>query len=262
MMARVVLLHCFSIFGAMVEKTKEWGGGKPRPIPGYSSFQSIVPEKGVPFVSSWSGGKDSCLALHRSIRSGAIPACLLTILHENGERSRSHGLSRRVLQAQASRMDIPMRTRMASWSQYEAVFVAALRELKKQGIEGAVFGDIDLDGHLEWEQKVCGEAGLKPYLPLWKASRTSLLDDFVSSGFKSLIVAVRDSTLSRDYLGRILDPSLINEFVRIGIDPSGEDGEYHTVVTDGPIFSEPLRLDKGKTVFHSGYWCLDVLLAN
>lgn len=261
-MARVVLLRCFSIFDAMVEKTNGSGGVYPRPDIEYSGFNKVLPEKGVPFVSSWSGGKDSCLALHRSIRSGAIPACLLTILHENGERSRAHGLSRRVLQAQASRMDIPMRTRMASWSQYEAVFVAVLRELKKQGIEGAVFGDIDLDGHLEWEQKVCRQAGLKPYLPLWKASRKNLLDDFVSSGFKSLIVAVRDSTLSRDYLGRILDQGLINEFIRIGIDPSGEAGEYHTVVTDGPVFSEQLQLRKGKTVFRSGYWCLDVLLAN
>ena len=135
-----------------------------------------VPGKGVPFVSSWSGGKDSCLALYRAIVSGAMPACLLSMLHENGERSRSHGIHRKVLSAQASCLGISLWTRAASWALYEEVFSAVLSALSSAGLKAAVFGDIDLDGHREWERKVCAGAGLDAFLPLWKTPRLKLLE--------------------------------------------------------------------------------------
>jgi uncharacterized protein (TIGR00290 family) len=221
------------------------------------SFDS-VPGKGVPFVSSWSGGKDSCLALYRSIVSGAGPACLLTMLHENGERSRAHGIHRRVLSAQASCLGIPLVTRAATWALYEEVFSAALGGLGSAGMKAAVFGDIDLDGHLEWERKVCATAGLEPFLPLWRTPRLSLLEEFLSLGFKAMIITVREGAVDRECLGRILDRDLVVELERTGIDPSGEEGEYHTLVIDGPIFSRPLRLKPGRIISRSGYLAMDV----
>lgn len=221
---------------------------------------SSVPGEGVPFVCSWSGGKDSCLALYRALRAGAKPAFLLSMLREDGARSRSHGLMPEILQAQAASLGIPLITRNTSWADYEAVFIAALRDLREAGVPAGVFGDIDLEEHRLWEEKVCSSAGIEAILPLWKTPRLALLDEFLALGFEATIVATNDEKLGQDYLGRLLDRDLVRELERLGIDPSGEEGEYHTVVTDGPIFSEPLVLGLREGMFHSGYWFLDVMI--
>jgi diphthine-ammonia ligase len=217
-----------------------------------------VPGKGVPFVCSWSGGKDSCLALYRAVTAGAEPKVLLSMLRADGQRSRSHGLRREVLQAQADRLAIPLTAKAASWADYESVFIAALQELKARGIEAGVFGDIDVDDHRLWEEKVCTAAGIASFLPLWQTERLALLGEFLMLGFEAKIVAVNGEKLDKAYLGRVLDPDLVRAFAELGIDPSGEAGEYHTVVTGGPIFSGPVRLETGGRVFHDGYWFLDV----
>ncbi|HEY73528.1 MAG TPA: diphthine--ammonia ligase [Thermoflexia bacterium] len=217
-----------------------------------------IPQAGTPFVCSWSGGKDSCLALYRAASAGARPKFLLTMLQEDGKRSRSHGLARDVLQAQALALGIPLLTRATSWDEYEAVFVAALQGLSEAGIEAGVFGDIDIEDHRLWEEKVCGAAGIGAYLPLWKTPRLELFDEFLSRGFEAVIVAVCEEKLDKAYLGETLSVELAREFDRLGIDPAGEEGEYHTVVTNGPIFSRPLRLEVGEQVFRSGYWFLDL----
>lgn len=221
-------------------------------------MMSVMPTKGVPFVCSWSGGKDSCLALYRSITVGAEPKSLLSILREDGARSRSHGLPREVLQAQADSLGIPLLTKTASWSDYESTFIAALQELKASGIEAGVFGDIDIDDHRLWEEKVCDAAGIQAYLPLWKGSRLALLGEFLVLGFEATIVTVNSEKLDQTYLGRVIDLELVQELAGLGIDPSGEGGEYHTVVTNGPIFSEPVQLEIGEQTLHEGYGFLDL----
>lgn len=215
-----------------------------------------IPAKGIPFVCSWSGGKDSCLALYRAITVGAEPRILLSMLREDGARSRSHGLPREVLQAQADSLGIPLVAKTASWSDYESVFIAALQELKAAGIEAGVFGDID--EHRLWEEKVCDVAGIEAYLPLWKGSRLALLGEFLVLGFEATTVTVNSEKLDQTYPGRVVDLELVREFASLGIDPSGEEGEYHTVVTNGPIFSEPVRLELGERMLYDGYWFLDV----
>jgi diphthine-ammonia ligase len=163
-----------------------------------------------------------------------------------------------VLHAQASCLGIPLITRPATWSEYESVFIKALRELKQEGVEAGIFGDIDLEDHRLWEKRVCRSSGIEAYLPLWKSSRNQLLGDFLSLGFKAMIIATHDQKMGNTYLGKILDAELAEEFARIGIDPSGEGGEYHTVVFDGPIFRQPMELKKGESVLRSGLWYLDV----
>ncbi|MBN1813584.1 MAG: diphthine--ammonia ligase [Anaerolineae bacterium] len=219
-----------------------------------------TPGPGVSFVCSWSGGKDSCLALYRAVTAGAEPRMLLSMLREDGVRSRSHGLSCEVLRAQADSLGIPLVTKTAPWSDYESVFIAALQGLKATGIEAGVFGDIDIEEHRLWEEKVCGAVGIEAYLPLWKGSRLALLGEFLMLGFEATIVVVNSEKLDQAYLGRVVDLDLVCEFASLGIDPSGEEGEYHTVVTNGPIFSEPVWLETGEQMLHEGYWFLDVMI--
>jgi diphthine-ammonia ligase len=216
------------------------------------------PDAGERFFCSWSGGKDSCLALYRAKTNGAIPSYLVTMLVEDGTRTRSHGLATTVVQQQALSLGIPLATAATSWAQYETSFINALRRLKTQHVSAGVFGDIDIDRHREWEQKVCQAAQLRAYLPLWKSERQVLLQEFLDLGFSAMIVATNAGTLGPEFLGRALDRELIARFADQGIDPSGENGEYHTIVVDGPLFAQPLALTPGETVQRDGYWFLDL----
>ena len=220
----------------------------------------LTPGKNEKFFCSWSGGKDSCLALHRAITAGAKPVYLLTVISEDGIRSRSHGLRKDVLEAQASAMGIPLLIGCAAWEEYEAVFVGALHKIRGKGIRAGVFGDIDFPPHLEWEEKVCVKTGLTAYLPLWECSRLKLIEEFLALGYKAMIVTVNEKNLGRNFLGRIIDRETISEFQKIGIDPCGENGEYHTLVVDGPIFSTPLSVETGVCSEHAGYYLIDVRL--
>ncbi|HTF88412.1 MAG TPA: diphthine--ammonia ligase [Planctomycetota bacterium] len=210
------------------------------------------------FITSWSGGKDSCLALDRAKESGLEPAGLFTMFMEGGERSRSHGLTHAVLRAQAESLDLRLFTNNATWPDYEGVFIDAWREFRLRGIPTGVFGDIDIDENRAWVQRVCSAADMRPLHPLWQAPRRTLLEEFIDKGYRATVIAVRDGVLDRSFLGRSVDRRLIDEFERLGIDACGEHGEYHTVVTDGPLFHYPLHLVQGESTCRSGVWFLDV----
>jgi len=180
------------------------------------------------------------------------------MLDEDGRKSRSHGLPRELLQSQARSLGIPLLMRPASWNDYEAVFSAALSEMKEQGIEAGVFGDIDIEEHRQWAWKVCASAGLRLYHPLWQTPRNVLLKEMIELGFKATIIAVKEGLLDRSFLGRVLDAELCAELEASGIDPCGELGEYHTVVTDGPGFTTPLRLELKGQVLRGGCWFQEV----
>ncbi len=216
------------------------------------------PPKNLPIVSSWSGGKDSCLALHHDIQSGAEPKALLSMLDETGKRSRSHGLPVGLLQQQAAALGIPLEMRSSSWSTYENAFIEALSALKADGICGGVFGDIDIEEHRKWEEMVCGEAGIEAYLPLWHKSRFELLDELFNLDYHAIIVVIRNDKIGKEFIGKKLSPDLVAEFGRIGIDPCGENGEYHTVVVDGPLFNHKVDLSAKGSIQHDGYCFLDI----
>ena len=210
------------------------------------------------FFCSWSGGKDSCLALYYAIGQGGRPRFLLTMLTEDGQRSRSHGLPITLLQKQASALGIWLIVRSTSWDDYEQTLTSALLEFKKGGVEAGVFGDIDLEAHRQWTQRVCSVADIQSYQPLWKKPRRDLLDELLDAGFKATIVAVKNGVLDKQFLGKILDADTICDIEKTSIDICGEQGEYHTVITDGPIFSTPLDLNTKKQILRDGYWFLDV----
>jgi len=210
--------------------------------------------------SSWSGGKDSCLALYKAMQSGGRAVYLLTMMTEQGQRSRSHGLHRSIIEAQAAALSLPFMVFSASWDAYEEHFVSALGELKDFGITDGIFGDIDLEPHREWVEKVCARQNMAPHLPLWQQERRTLLADFINAGFAAIIVAVNNDRLDNAFLGRTLDWQTIDDLEKAGVDACGEEGEYHTVVTDGPIFSQPLILQHGDVISHDGYSFLNVTL--
>jgi uncharacterized protein (TIGR00290 family) len=121
-----------------------------------------------------------------------------------------------------------------------------------------VFGDIDIHSHRDWEESVCRSAQIRAFLPLWQNDRRSLLTEWWRLGFEATIVVIRESVLGRHYLGRRLDPATVREIERRGLDPCGENGEFHTLVTAGPVFNEPLRVKMGRQVKKHDCWVQDV----
>jgi diphthine-ammonia ligase len=201
---------------------------------------------------SWSGGKDSCLALHRAVAAGARPVALFTMMTELEDISRSHGLPRWLLESQAGALGLPLVTRAASWADYEAAFDDGLAELACLGARKGIFGDIDIEEHRAWCQQLCQGAGLAAEHPLWQGERRALLEEFLSLGYEAMIVAVRLSCLDRELLGQTLTPDLISRIEARGADACGENGEYHTVVTGGPLLRGRVGARPGAVSEHGG----------
>lgn len=211
------------------------------------------------FFCSWSGGKDSCLSLYYALKQGGMPKRLITMLVENGERSRSHGLSLNLLKKQSESLNIPLSTYATSWEDYETNFITALKEMKESVINIGLFGDIDIEDHKNWVKKVCNKTNMLAYLPLWKKSRRKIVKEFIEEGFKAIIVAAKDDKhLGKALLGRELSMDMISTFEKRGIDPAGENGEYHTLVTGGPIFKHDIKYRLEEKVFFNGYWFQNV----
>ena len=215
------------------------------------------PLAGRRFFCSWSGGKDAYLALQRARAQGGEPGALLCMLHEDGCVSRGHNLPLSLLERQAQALGLPLVTRPTTWDGYEAAFIAELHELRERGVQAGVFGDIDLEAHREWVEKVCAAAGLSCHLPLWQEPRRRLIDELLASGVQATVVAVDAARLDASFLGRPLDAGLIDDLEAAGADACGEEGEYHTMVTGGPAFAAPVALAWTGVVSRDGHWILD-----
>ena len=183
-------------------------------------------------LCSWSGGKDSCLALHLAVEQGFTVTTLIAMFEEAADRSRSHALPESLVRAQAESLGVELLTPRADWPRYEAVFVETLVQAHGRGIEHAIFGDIDLIPHREWEEKVCARADMTAHLPLW--GRPGLVD----AGYAVLCVNTR--WLPQSFCGRPYDRQFIADLPE-GVDACGENGEFHTFVTHAPRFRWPIR---------------------
>jgi uncharacterized protein (TIGR00290 family) len=205
------------------------------------------------FVTSWSGGKDSCYAMMQAVKQGFTPKVLLNMMNENGKISRSHGLPLAILKQQAQKMQLPIETVPATWGDYEEKFIAILKSLKANfDLEAAVFGDIDLQPHRDWEEKVCQEASLKAILPLWQQDRIALVNEMIENGIETMIVSC-NTIMGENYLGKILTKELALELLEKGIDPCGENGEFHTLVINCPLFSGAIELPGFITKVYNDY---------
>jgi diphthine-ammonia ligase len=205
-------------------------------------------------LCSWSGGKDSCFALMQVINLGYVPKVLLNVLNEEGKISRSHGIPYSILQEQANRAGLPLHCISSSWAEYEMHFTNALKELKDGfQLSHAVFGDIDLQAHRDWEEKVCANAGLTAVLPLWKKDRRTLVMQMLAAGIETMIVSCNE-VMGERFIGQLITPALIDELELLGVDACGENGEYHTLVLDCPLFSSRISVNAEEKVKHEGYW--------
>lgn len=212
------------------------------------------------FVMSWSGGKDSALAYYRAVLEGNVPVALFTMFEEDGSKSRSHGLPMEILEAQAERMGLPLEIGKAGWSGYEKEFIRHLKKFKETGIQMGVYGDIDLEDHRAWVRKVSEEAGMEVSHPLWGEPRRKLLEELLAEGFKAVITVVDTGRVPAEFLGREFTLELIEELESLGVDACGEEGEFHTVIIDGPIFVEAVPAVFGEIIEAGQYRILEVKL--
>ncbi|MBT9129747.1 MAG: hypothetical protein DDT42_00006 [candidate division WS2 bacterium] len=203
---------------------------------------------GIKAFCCWSGGKESSLSFYKARKSGINSTYLLNMVSEDGEYSRSHGIYSDLLRLQAEAIGIPILQRRTTWEDYEEVFKEAVSYLKQERIQAGIFGDIDLQEHRDWVERVCKESNIKSKLPLWKWKREELLEEFIQIGFKAVVVATQSDSLSKEWLGREIDEEFVADLKEMKVDLCGERGEYHTFVYDGPIFSRPVRFMLGKKI--------------
>ena len=208
---------------------------------------------------SWSGGKDCCLALMRAAETHDVVA-MTTMFGEDGSRSRSHGLTPAVVEAQSARLGVPLFTERCSWQTYTDQYVTLLETLKPLGVTHMIFGDIIGDSHRAWNERVSAAHGLTPVMPLWGEPTRRLAEEFIARGGEARLVTVRPPLLDESWLGSTLDHALLERLISVGVDPCGEFGEYHTVVTNCPAFSSPLALRPGRQVMSNGCYALDFIL--
>lgn len=215
------------------------------------------------YAASWSGGKDSCFAYWKAVSQGLKVSHLLNFVNKDSTRAMSHGLDHKLIALQAQAIKLPIIQQKVTWATYEAGFKDALAELKLKGVTGLVTGDIHLQDHKDWIDRVCGEVGMEAVLPLWQMDTSQLLTDFIDAGFKAIVVSIKTKIFGKEWLGRQVDSKLAAEFYqlakRLNIDPCGEAGEFHTFVYDGPPFSKPIRIINSTPVLRDDRWFLDIL---
>lgn len=213
--------------------------------------------------SSWSGGKDSCLAAYMAMQEGHELCHLLNFLDEGGSRSLSHGIDKGIIELQAHSCGIPLVQRKTNREAYEDNFKMAMKELIAQGVKGAVFGDTVLQPHRDWIERVCSETGIKPLFPLRDMGREAIIAELLGAGFEAVVVAVLGRVLGPEWLGRNVNEEFLRDIKRLGksnmVDLFGESGEYHTLVTAGPMFANRIRVTVARPVLRDEYWISEIL---
>lgn len=215
-----------------------------------------------PVVVSWSGGKDSCLALHEVLLGRYRVEALLTTITEGYERISMHGVRRELLRGQAASLGLPVREVAippdASNETYEARMVEALREFRARGVERVVFGDLFLEDIRRYREDLLGRAGMSALFPVWGRDTRRFAEDFIRLGYEAVVVCVDPGRLDASFAGRTFDESFLKDLPS-GVDPCGERGEFHTFVFGGPTFEETVEVEIGETVLRDGFLFADLL---
>ncbi len=195
---------------------------------------------GQKFVASFSGGKDSMFSIYQCLQAGLLPLEMITTFPVQSQQSWFHKIHVETLNAIAEAIHIPLRVIETAEGNYTNCFEQALLSAKSRGANVAVFGDIDIEEHLNWCVERCEAVGLLACFPLWQMPREKVVRAFIEQGFKAQIVTVNDVRLAQGFVGQWLTHDLIDQLLMMGVDVCGENGEYHTVVLDGPLFSQPV----------------------
>ncbi|MEF9992052.1 MAG: diphthine--ammonia ligase [Romboutsia sp.] len=211
------------------------------------------------FVMSFSGGKDSILALYRMIKRGHEPVAILTTINKNKGKSWTHGLSGDLLNKISESLNIPLLTVECDVAEYEKKFEEKLQEAKNMGAEICAYGDIDIQEHKKWDINRCIKVGLEPNFPLWQENREKLVYEFIDSGFTTIITTVNLNNMGEEFLGKKLTRKLVEDIKSTGSDACGENGEYHTFVIDGPLFKNKVDFENKGKVITNGYGHLNIV---
>lgn len=203
-------------------------------------------------VLNWSGGKDATLCLHRVCAAGTPRvAALLTTASEQYGRSGQHGVRMELVERQAQQLGLPLHTvwlsQDPSMDAYNRRMKEALACFAARGIETALFGDVFLEDIRAYREQKLAELGMSGRFPLWQQPTEELARAFIEAGFRAVVVCVDAQQLSRDFVGRPFDRAFL-EALPNTVDPCGEHGEFHTFVYDGPLFSEPIAIERGEVV--------------
>lgn len=218
--------------------------------------------KNKKFIASYSGGKDSTLALYKAMQEGTAIG-IIVMMEETGERSRSHSLIPSVLKAQAESIGLPLYTGAATWEGYEGVFVKLLKDAKELGAEVLVTGDIDVPVQDCWHERVTSSVGLELGMPLWQRGHKDVVEEFIHLGFITKVVTVNlKKGMKEEDLGRVLTLEYMKELEERDIDPCGEAGEFHTTVISGPLFKQDLKVRNGEITSKGDYMYLALELEN
>ena len=212
-------------------------------------------------ILSWSGGKDSALALHELQKTGDYEImALLTTVTEGYDRISMHGVRRILLERQADSLGFPLEkvfiSKDTSNEKYESKMQKVLEKYLIAGVSSVVFGDIFLEDVRKYREDNLLRIGMKGIFPIWKRDTTELAHTFIDLGFKAVIICVDSNVLDRTFVGRLFDEQFLSELPST-VDPCGENGEFHSFVYDGPIFQERILHTIGEIILRDNrfYYC-------
>ena len=206
-------------------------------------------------VAAWSGGKDSCFACYKAIQEGRDVSQLLIMMSDPSE-SNFHMIRSDMLDAQSQTIGIPIVKWTTTPDTHEQEFKKALLQMKTKGVEGIVTGDVyDIALHeAGWLDRICKEVGLTPVKPLWHRDTKQILNEFITEGFKATVVRVKTDVLGMEWLGRQVNKEVFYDLLKLGtVDPCGERGEFHTFVTDGPLFKKRIEILESEKIKLNGH---------
>ncbi|ELV7525196.1 diphthine--ammonia ligase [Flavobacterium psychrophilum] len=204
-------------------------------------------------IFNWSSGKDSALALYKTLQDTEIEiVSLLTSVNKKHNRISMHGVRTQLLVQQAKSIGLPLHImeipEMPSMNDYEAVMQETLTQFKEKGISHSIFGDIFLEDLRKYRENKLAEMQLEAIFPLWKIPTKALILEFLALGFKTIVVCVNERNLDKSFVGRVIDAQFIADLPD-DVDLCGENGEFHTFTFDGPIFKKPIEFEIGEIVY-------------
>lgn len=211
----------------------------------------------IPVWLSWSSGKDSAWTLHALRQQGRLEVvALLTTLNSAYQRVAMHAVREDLLERQADALGLPLVKVPLPWpcsnAAYEEAMAAALAQAHRDGIRHIAFGDLFLEDIRRYREAKLAGTGIEPLFPLWQLETAQLARTMVASGLRAYLTCVDPKKLSPGFAGRLFDAKLLDELPP-GVDPCGENGEFHTFAVDGPMFRCPVAVEPGEVVERDGF---------
>ena len=215
---------------------------------------------------SWSSGKDSAWALHETVREGRLEVVgLLTTVTRSYGRVSMHGVREEILNLQAERLGLPLwKIEIPSGcsnAEYERSLGETLTRAREDGVDRIVFGDLFLEDVRAYRERTLADTGILPEFPLWKRETGPLAREMIASGLEAILVCVDPGKLSPEFAGRRFDAGLLSDLPE-GVDPCGENGEFHTCVVSGPMFASRIPVQDGERVARDGFVFADLRVAD